>query len=116
MKPLGVLLLGWLITGAGALAGSILGNAFGSTGLKAGAVLGGLAGIGAAVSLSRRLGWLAGAESRGALLGGVIGFALAVPLTLLNMGTPLVPVASCALVGAGILLGAGVARGTSRTR
>ena len=113
MKALGVLMLGWLITGAGALVGSILGNAMGATGLKAGAVLGGLLGIVLAGAVARGLGWLPAAESRGALIGGVIGFVLAVPITLLNMGTPVVPVLSCALVGAGMLVGAGASRGAT---
>jgi len=50
----------------------------------------------------------------GGLFGGLIGFAVAIPITLAHMHSPLVPVISCGLAGAGILLGAGVSRGWSR--
>lgn len=110
MKAILTFVLGWLAAGGGALAGSILGNAAGKTGLFIGAVVGGVIGVLIAVLMARRLAWLPQRETAGALLGGMAGFAIAVPLTLANMHSPLVPVASCALAGAGILVGALVAR------
>jgi hypothetical protein len=109
------LLLCWLVTGAAAVIGSILGNAAGPQGLKIGAVAGGVAGLLAATLVARKLSWVPREETRGAFLGGLAGFAIAVPITLSNMGTPLIPVLSCGLAGVGALLGAGMARGWSRS-
>lgn len=114
MRPFPTLLLSWLVTGFGAAVGSILGNAAGPRGLQAGAVAGGVLGLLGAIAAARRFAWLPRAETRGAFLGGLVGFAVAVPITLTNMQTPIVPVLSCGLVGIGVLLGAGVARGWAR--
>ena len=111
MRPLPTLILCWLVTGFGAAAGSVLGNAGGSQGLKAGAIAGGVLGLLAAIGAAGKLGWLPRAERRGALLGGLLGFGAAVPVTLSNMHSPVIAVLSCALVGVGALLGAGIARG-----
>ena len=107
-------MLGWLATGFGALVGSILGNSVGKPGLVFGAIAGGTLGVLGAVHLARRLSWVPGTETVGALIGGLIGFAIAIPITLTNMHSPVVPVLSCGLAGVGILLGAGVSRGWSR--
>jgi hypothetical protein len=115
MRAFPTLLLSWLATGFAAALGSILGNAAGARGLQVGAVAGGVLGLLAAVVAARRLAWLPGRETRGAFVGGVIGFAMAVPITLTHMGTPVIPVLSCALAGIGTLLGAGVARGWARS-
>jgi hypothetical protein len=111
MKPFPALFLGWLATGFGAFAGSVLGNAGGPLGLKLGAVAGGFLGVVAAVLIGRKLGWLPRAGSGAAIIGGLLGFAIAVPITLANMDTPVIAVVSCALAGAGILVGAGTGRG-----
>ena len=111
MRAFPTLFLFWLATGFGAAGGSILGNAGGRAGLRWGAILGGVLGLVIAVAAGKRLGWLPRAESTGAFLGGLAGFAVAIPITLSNMQSPLIPVASCALAGVGALFGAGVARG-----
>jgi hypothetical protein len=113
-RPLPILLLSWLVTGAGAVLGSILGNAAGKRGLMVGALVGGVLGLLTVVTLAGRLAWLSRSELAGALVGGLLGFAAAAALTLLNMHTPVVPVLSGALVGAGVLIGAGAARATPR--
>ena len=105
-RPLLTFGLGWLATGFGALVGSILGNAGGRRGLSLGAISGGVLGVFAAVLLARRWSWLPATETSGGVIGGLIGFAVAIPLTLTHMQSPLVPVASCGLAGAGVLLGA----------
>jgi len=111
MKPFPVLLLSWLSTGFGALLGSILGNAAGAVGLKAGAIAGGVVGLLVALSVARRRNWISIGDAPGGMWGGLAGFAVAIVLTLSNMGTPIVPVLSCGLAGVGVLLGAGVTRG-----
>lgn len=111
MRAFPTLILCWLVTGVGAAGGSILGNAAGPSGLRWGGILGGVIGLVIAVAAGRRLAWVPRAESTGAFLGGLAGFAVAIPITLSNMHTPVIPVASCALVGVGAIFGAGVARG-----
>jgi hypothetical protein len=111
MRAFPTLILCWLATGFGALGGSILGNAGGPAGLRWGAILGGAIGLVLAVAAGRRLGWVPRGESAGAFLGGLAGFGVAIPIALSNMHTPVIPIASCALVGVGALIGAGVARG-----
>jgi hypothetical protein len=105
-----MVLVGWLVTGFGAFAGSILGNAAGSTGLKVGAIVGGILGVVLSSRLAIRWSWIPASRGFAALLGGLAGFAVAVPLTLNNMGSPVVPVLSCALAGVGMLAGSRFAR------
>jgi hypothetical protein len=115
MRAFPTLLLSWWVTGLAAAVGSILGNAAGPLGLKVGAIAGGVVGLLGAVTAARKLRWLPDSESPGAFWGGLVGFAIAVPITLTHMGTPVIPVLSSGLVGIGVLLGAGVARGWARS-
>ena len=110
MRPLLVLTAGWALAGLGAVIGSILGNAAGKPGLFAGAIVGGILGVGAAVAAATRLRWLSTGDRRGALAGGILGFAVAAPIAVANLHTPVTPVLSCALAGVGVLLGAWLAR------
>jgi hypothetical protein len=105
-----VFLLAWLDAGLGAVVGSILGNAAGRTGLFTGAILGGLAGTWFGVWGAARWGWLPPELRKGATWGGVLGFALAAPIAVTNLDTPLTAIVACGLVGAGALIGVGVAR------
>ncbi len=109
-KALPVFLLAWLLTGFGAVAGSIVGNAFGHGGLFAGAVLGGAILLAGAVYLAGRLTWLAASSRVAATIGGLIGFAVAAPIAVANLHSPLTPIAITSLAGAGVLLGAGFAK------
>jgi hypothetical protein len=111
VKPFRAFLTAWALTGLGAVVGSILGNAVGRAGLFAGAVIGGLLGLSAAVAGLARLQWLAPEDRRGAFIGGAVGFAVAAPIAVTNLHTPVTPVLICGLAGAGLLLGVGVARG-----
>jgi len=111
MRAFPTLLLSWFVTGLAAAAGSILGNAAGPRGLRVGAVAGGILGLLGAVAIARRFAWLPRAEVWGGFWGGLVGFAIAIPITLTHMQTPVIPVLSSGLIGIGVLLGAGVARG-----
>ena len=104
------LVVTWIVTGACAVIGSILGNAFSPRGLSAGALLGGVIGVFLSVSATIRFGWLPATARVGGILGGLVGFAVAAPIAILNLQSPVAPIASCALVGAGVLFGAGIAR------
>jgi hypothetical protein len=115
MRIFPTLVVSWIATGVAAAIGSMLGNAAGARGLQVGAVAGGVLGLLGAVAAARRFGWLPRDETRGAFLGGLVGFAVAIPITLTHMQTAIIPVLSCGLVGVGVLLGAGVARGWARS-
>jgi hypothetical protein len=110
VRPYPVLLVTWLAAGIGAVVGSIVGSAAGRVGLMAGALLGGLAGVVVGVFVAARLRWLDPAERRGGLWGGIVGFLLAAPIAVTHLDTPVTPVLSCALVGVGVLFGAGASR------
>jgi hypothetical protein len=111
LKPFALFTIAWGLAGLGAVLGSILGNAIGKLGLFAGAVVGGVVGVCAAVAAASKVGWLSIDDRAGALLGGVVGFAVAAPIAVTNLHTPVTPVLICGLAGVGLLMGVGVARG-----
>jgi len=113
-SPFRAFLAAWALAGFGAVVGSILGNAAGRSGLLAGAVVGGVLGVAAAVAALLKLQWLPREDWRGALIGGIAGFAVAAPIAVTHLNTPVTPVLVCGLAGAGLLLGGGVARGWRR--
>ncbi len=88
----------------------MLAHTLGQSGLFAGAVFGGLLGVGLGIVGLVRIGWLARDLRWGTLWGGVVGFLVAAPIAVTNLHTPITPIMSCALAGVGALLGAGVAR------
>ena len=114
MKPFRAFLTTWALAGLGAVIGSVLGNAAGKPGLFAGAVVGGLLGVAAAIAGLAKLQWLPPEDRRGASIGGIVGFAVAAPIAVINLHTPVIPLLICGLAGAGLLLGVGVARGWRR--
>ena len=107
MKSPATLVLVWLLTGFGAVAGSILGNAAGKAGLFAGAVIGGAALAYLSPLVCSRLGWIAVTARRAASIGAVLGFLVAAPIAATNLRSPLVPVITCSFAGIGALIGAG---------
>jgi hypothetical protein len=115
LKPIPAVLVTWALAGFGAVIGSILGNAFGKPGLFAGALVGGIVGVGVAVAALTKLRWLPPEDRRGAVIGGVVGFGVAAPIAATNLQTPTIPVLVCGLAGVGLLLGAGLARGWRRS-
>ena len=115
VKPILALLTAWALAGLGAVIGSILGNAAGKPGLFAGAIVGGVLGVGAAVAAITKMHWLLPEGRRGAFIGGTIGFAVAAPIAVTNLHTPLIPVLICCLAGIGLLLGVRVGGGWWRS-
>ncbi len=115
LKPIPVFLATWVLAGLGAVVGSILGSAAGKPGLFAGAGVGGVFGVGAAVVVFTKVQWLASEDRGGAFVGGIVGFAVAAPFAVTNLHTPMTPVLTCALAGVGLLLGVGVVRGWRRS-
>jgi hypothetical protein len=92
------------VTGPCILLGSILGNAAGKTGLFAGAVVGGIIGVGLAVWLAGRVGLLERTSLTIAFLGGVIGFLIAAVIAVNNLGGPIIPIASISVIGLAVLV------------
>lgn len=95
------------MTGFGAVAGSILGNAFGRRGLFIGATVAGTLALLIAIQVLTGLRWLDSERRRGGTIGGLVGFALAAPLAVMNLQTPVIPIVVTSLVGFGVVLGAG---------
>ena len=85
--------------------GSVLGNSVGKPGLFAGAVIGGIAGVGLAIWLAVRFGLLAPNDFAMTFAGGIIGFIVAAVIAVNNLDGPLIPAASVAILGAGALIG-----------
>ncbi|HYE95767.1 MAG TPA: hypothetical protein VD962_06125 [Rubricoccaceae bacterium] len=109
MRALPLFVTSCLLCGALAVGGSILGNAFGPSGLIAGALVGGGLGVVAAAWVGKRRGWLPPSAFGAAVGGGLAGFAVAATVAWLNAHTPVIPVLSTALVGAGAILGSRLA-------
>lgn len=110
-RPLAKLfLLEVLLGGAGAVAGSLLGNLFGRGGVLAGAVLGGVALVIAAGFLGCRLGWIRRAERFWVVGGGIAGFIVACLVAVATMSSPAGPLVSSVIIGIGAVLGAALGR------
>lgn len=107
MKPqlLKVFLLETLLGGAGAVAGSVLGNAFGRGGLLIGATIGGVAAVIAAGYLGCRLNWIHRRERLWVVIGGIAGFGVACLVALATLSSQAGPIASSLLIGVGAVLG-----------
>ena len=114
-KPIPAFFATWALTGLGAVIGSVFGHGAGKRGLFAGAIVGGVLGVGAAVAILAKLQWLSPGDRRGAFVGGIVGFVVAAPIAVSNLQTPITPVLACALAGIGLLLGVRLARRSPRS-
>ena len=94
-----------LAGGAGAFAGSVLGNAFGKTGLFAGGVIGGAAASAAAAFVAAWLKWIQIDERVPTACGAVVGFLAAALIAVNTLSSPVGPVTSTLLTGVGGLTG-----------
>ena len=107
MRRLWLFVTAMVLGGFGGAAGSILGNAFGRTGLYAGGVIGGLV---AALLVARTAvwrGWIERERFLPVALGTALGFVAAAGIAVSTLSSPVGPVLSTLLIGAGALLGAG---------
>lgn len=105
MTSLAVFALLVLAGGAGAFAGSMLGNAFGHSALIAGALIGGALASAAAAFLSATLKWIRATERTPTAIGAVAGFLVAAGIAVNTLSSPIGPVTSALLIGVGGLLG-----------
>src|SRR5258705_2049386 len=105
LRDLYLFLLVCVLAGFLTFGGSVLGHSMGQMGLFVGAVIGGFAGVGLAVWLSTRIGLLSKANFLPALIGGSAGFIVAALIAVNSLWTPIIPLASVALICVGTLLG-----------
>ncbi len=96
-----------IVPGFGAALGSIVGNAFGKTGLFVGAVLGGLIGVTAGTRLASWRGWIPRPSAPRVYVFSAIGFLIAALIAGNNLWTPLIPVAATCIVGIAAVIAAG---------
>jgi hypothetical protein len=110
MPRLWLFVVSCLLGGFGGAVGSIVGHAFGPRGLYAGGVVGGLlaALLSAALAVWRR--WVTPRQYWGTAAGAAVGFLAAAFVAVNTLSSPVGPVLSTALVGAGALLGSRAAR------
>jgi hypothetical protein len=93
------------LDGVSILLGSFMGHSIRSVGLFAGAIIGGIVGVAAAVWLAARLHLLDRASYGATFVGGLIGFIVAAAIAVKNLHGPIIPMASIALIGVGAILG-----------
>lgn len=106
MKNLGLFITASLIGGLGGLAGSILGNAFGRTGLFAGGFIGGVLLAPVTAAVARRMGWILPGRFWHVAGGAAIGFMAAATLAINTLSSPAGPAVATTLTGLGALAGA----------
>ena len=101
--------------GLGGLVGSIVGAAFGKTGMWVGGVIGGLVAsiLVARIALARH--WIAQSQSWRTTLGTAIGFLVACAVAVNTLSTPIGPILSTLLIGVGALLGSVRAASTANS-
>ena len=95
--------------GVGGAAGSMLGHSFGSRGLWLGGILGGLLAAVLVARLAAWRGWIERPAMRGTAVGAALGFLAAAAVVTQTLSSPVGPIASTLLIGAGAVLGAKVA-------
>jgi len=93
------------LCGVGAFAGSVLGRDLAADGLFLGAIAGGILGILAAVWVAAHLKMIEGANYFAVSICAIAGFLLASIITVTNLYTAIIPLASVALIGLGAVVG-----------
>ena len=100
--------------GVGGAAGSMLGHGFGSRGLWLGGILGGLLSAVLVARLAAWRRWIHQAAIGGTAIGAAVGFLAAAAVVTQTLSSPVGPIASTLLIGAGAVLGANVVRQEER--
>jgi fructose-specific phosphotransferase system IIC component len=106
MKRVWLFLAMWIVGGVGAAVGSMVGHAFGSRGLFIGAIVGGLLAVALIAQFAAWRGWILKSQRGMTSLGAALGFLLAALIATRTLSTPIGPILSSLLIGAGALLGA----------
>src|SRR4029079_14141659 len=90
-----------LLGGLGGALGSIVGHAAGQVGLWVGGVVGGSVGSIAGVGIARARHWVSASQFPAAALGASVGFLVAAAIAVHTLSSPIGPVLSTMLIGAG---------------
>ncbi|HEY3114329.1 MAG TPA: hypothetical protein VGJ62_11640 [Gemmatimonadaceae bacterium] len=98
-----------IVGGLGAAVGSILGHFLGSQGLFIGAIVGGLLAVAIGARFAAWRGWVALSQWPLTAVGASFGFIVAALIATRTLSSPVGPILSALLIGAGALLGAHVA-------
>ena len=96
-----------ILCGVGGAGGSIIGNAFGKTGLWVGGIVGGLAASSISSWIAAKAGWISQERRARTTVGTAIGFLLAATVAVNTLSTPVGPALSTLLAGLGAVLGSG---------
>lgn len=107
MRYLRLIIVTSILTGLGALAGVLAGRPLGRRTAMLGAMVGGTLTLLAALRFVGRLGWFDPDRLKGGSIGGLVGLGLASPLAVMTGQHVGVLIAASALVGVGVLVGAG---------
>ncbi len=107
MRHLRLICLTSLLTGLGAFVGVLAGRPLGARVTMLAAMVGGTLTLLLTLQLAARRGWLAADRIKGGSIGGLVALGLASPLAVMTAQRPLALLAATALVGVGVLLGAG---------
>jgi hypothetical protein len=99
--------------GVGGALGSMVGHAFGTGGLWAGGILGGLMASALVARIAVWRHWIAPSQFWPTALGAAIGFLAACAVAVNTLSSPIGPVLSALLIGAGSVLGASLGRDRS---
>jgi len=99
-----------LLGGIGGAAGSMIGHAFGHRGVFIGGVAGGLAAAILVARLAAWRGWIVREQSWGTTLGAATGSLVAAFVATKTLSSPIGPILSTLLIGAGALIGSYAAR------
>jgi O-antigen/teichoic acid export membrane protein len=105
MNRVALFLVASVLGGFGGALGSIVGKAFGKGGLWVGGVLGGLLAsmLVARIALWRH--WIVRSQFRPTVLGAATGFLVACVVAVKTLSSPIGPLISTLLIGAGAVLG-----------
>jgi hypothetical protein len=94
-----------VLGGAGGALGSIVGHAFGKSGLWAGGILGGLVASMLIAKIALWRHWIGRSQFWRTVLGTAAGFGVACAIVVNTLSSPVGPIMSTLLIGAGAVLG-----------
>jgi hypothetical protein len=106
MNRAAVFFLACVLGGVGGALGSMAGHAFGKGGLYAGGILGGLIASMLIARIAVWRNWIVRSRFWPTALGAAIGFLAACAVAVNTLSSPIGPVLSTLLIGAGAVLGA----------
>jgi hypothetical protein len=110
MAKLKLFVMACFLGGVGGAAGSMLGHSFGSRGLWTGGILGGLLAAVLVARLAAWRRWIRQPAMRSTAIGAAVGFLAAAAVVTQTLSSPVGPIASTLLIGAGAVLGATIVR------